>query len=121
MGLRCGTYGAYGDLCFCGDGTMGFVWVYGIAVWDLWGQWGHTVLRCVTYGIRMGLWGCGVWLMEHSAIIYIYIYIYICIYTHGVAMGCLWDAYGMPMGYLWDTYGILMGLQYGIYVGVSAK
>ena len=43
------TYRIYGDLCFCGVGPMGFVGVYGIAVWDLWGT------RCLIYG---DLWGC---------------------------------------------------------------
>ena len=32
-----GPMGIYGDLCFCGVGPMGFVGVYGIAVWHLWG------------------------------------------------------------------------------------
>ena len=41
-----GPMGIYGDLCFCGVGPMGFVGVYGIAVWDLWGLWGPMVLRC---------------------------------------------------------------------------
>ena len=72
-----GPMGIYGDLCFCGVGPMGFVWVYGIAVlWD-------------AYGIPMGfLWDAYGMPMG-------------CIWdTYGIPVGYLWHAYGMHMGCL---------------------
>ena len=57
-----------------------------MAYWDLWGP---MFLRCGTYGIRMGLWDCGVGLMGPMA-------------TDGSAVCDLGN-------YLWDGCKILMG------------
>ena len=72
------AYRIYGDLCFCGVGPMGFVGVYGIAVWHLWGT------RCLIYG---DLWGCMGIYGDHVS-----------------AVWDLWDSYG-SMGLRCGSYG----------------
>ena len=90
MGLRCWTYGAYRGIWDCGVGPMGFLGVYGTAVWDLWGSYGSMGLRFGTYGEIYGDGSGMIWLC--------------CSMT-----SVLWDLWGLTCLRL-GTYGIRIGL-----------
>ena len=60
-GLQCRTYGMiYGAMGSYGTSSMGFMGTYVLAVWDSWDLWEPMGFRLRTYGIRRGLWDCGV-------------------------------------------------------------
>ena len=64
---------------------------------NLWDLWGPMFLRCGTYGIRRGLWDCGVALMGHKLL------------DLWGPMGICWDLWG-PMFLRCGTFGIRRGL-----------
>ena len=79
MGLRCGTYRGSTGCCGFSASPRGHLWAAAVAVPALWGiygdlwaaegmamgldLWVSMGLQCGTYGVRKGLWDCGVGLM----------------------------------------------------------